>query len=113
MEKGVQLPTSSNVGHKIFGGGHYGIFNNLPVPKVHDIGGHACMKIGDIMTQHFADGRGFEFPESTTGFGTETSKRICPGIHGSKAMDSLIQKMKKKWGIAVTITLMLKYFMVG
>ena len=66
MEKGVRLTTNSNGGHRLFGGGRYGIFNNLPAPKVDDIGGHACMKIVDIITQHFADGQGFEFTDSTT-----------------------------------------------
>ena len=61
MEKGVQLLIRSNVGYNIFGCGHYGIFNNLPAPKVHDVGGHASMKIGGIITKHFTDGRGFEF----------------------------------------------------
>ena len=88
MDLGVRLPTNSNGGHKLFGGGHHGIFNNLPAPKVFDISGHACMKIGDILTQHFADGRGFEFSETTT------SNRITDGIHGCKAMDLLIAKMK-------------------
>ena len=55
MEKGVRLPTNSNGGYKIFSGGHYGLFNNVPAPKVHVICGHACMKIDNIMTQHFAD----------------------------------------------------------
>ena len=66
MEKGVRLPTKNNGGYKILGGVHYGIFNNLPAPINYDIGGHACMKIDDIITQHFADGQGFEFSESTT-----------------------------------------------
>ena len=95
MEKGVRLPTSSNGGHKIFGGGHYRIFNNLPAPKVYDMGGHACMKIGDMLTQHFADGRGFEFTDSTTHSSNQDSNRIKHGIDGCKAMDLLIGRMKK------------------
>ena len=51
MGKGVRMPTNSNGGYKTFGGGHYGIFNNLPAPKFHDVGGHACMKMCDIITQ--------------------------------------------------------------
>ena len=65
-----------------FNGGHYGIFNNLPAPKVHDIGGHACMTSGNIIAQHFADGQGFEFSESTTGLSAQASNHIRHGIHG-------------------------------
>ena len=36
--------------------GTYGIFNNLHCPLVHHVGGHACMKIGDVISQHMASG---------------------------------------------------------
>ena len=94
MEKGDRLSTSSNDEYKIFGGGHYAILNNLPAPNVHDIGGHTCIRIGHIITQHFADGRGFEFSESTTRLSAQASNRICHGIHGCKAMDLLIDRIK-------------------
>ena len=29
--------------------GQYGIFNNLPSPNVHNVGGHVCMKIDDVI----------------------------------------------------------------
>ena len=91
---GVRLPTNSNGGDKLFGGGHYGIFNYLTARKVYDIGGHACMKIGNILTQHFADGQGFEFTETTTHSSNQDYNRVKHGIHGCKAMDLLIEKME-------------------
>ena len=112
IDMGVCLPTNSNGGHKLFGGGHYGIFNNLPAPQVFDISGHACMKIGDVLTQHFADGRGFEFTEITSHSSDQDSNWIKHGIYGYKAMDLLIEKMKK-WEIPVGITMMLDFFMDG
>jgi hypothetical protein len=55
--------------------------------QFHDVGGHACMRIGDIISHHLAMGRGFEFTETPT-------KRETYGIHGCKAMDELLDIMK-------------------
>ena len=95
MAKGVRLPTNSNGGYTLFGWGHYGIFNNLPAPINYDIGGHACMKIGNMITQYFADGRGFKFTDSTTRSSVKASNRIHRSIHGCKAMDLLIEINEK------------------
>ena len=94
MEKEARLPTHRNGGYKLFGGEQYGIFNYLPAPKVHDIGGYACMNIGNITTQHFAGGRGFEFTDSATCLSAQYSNQICQGIHGCKAIDLFIEKQQ-------------------
>ena len=71
--------------------GQYGIFNNLPSPSVHNVGGHACMKIGDVIAQHMAQGCGFEFTETPSKCPGENPSRIYTGIRGIlEWMSSLI-----------------------
>ena len=66
MKTGVRLPTSRSEGKQMFGKEKKWTLNNLPCPKVHDIGGHASMKMLDILKQHFTEGRRFEFTETPT-----------------------------------------------
>ena len=60
----VRIPRNQNDAVGTCLEGKYGIFNNLPSASVHNVGGHACMKIGDVIAQHMAQGRGFEFTET-------------------------------------------------
>ena len=84
---GVRIPRTDQEARKICLDGKFGIFNNLPCPTVHDVGGHACMKIGDVLHHHFAQGRDFEYTVNGDGV------RVWHGIHGSLAMTELIDLM--------------------
>ena len=64
---GVAIPRSENDANRSCLEGRFGMFRNLPCPTVHDVGGHACMKIGDVLHHHFAQGRGFEYTEDEDG----------------------------------------------
>jgi hypothetical protein len=63
--QGLDYQTIQATGKKICGSGHYGIFNNIPAPEVYNVGGHMCMKIGVLFIQNLADGRGFNFFETS------------------------------------------------
>ena len=90
----IRLPRNENDAVRTCLEGHFGIFNNLPSPNVHNIGGHACMKIGDVIAQHLAHGRGFEFTEEPPLSSNGQPKRLFTGIHGCQAMIDLINTMK-------------------
>jgi len=94
----IRIPRNHNDAVRSCLGGQYGIFNNLPCPSVHHIGGHACMKIGDIISQHMAIGRGFLFtvsPSTSTDNDINNGQsRIYEGIHGCIAMSELIESMQ-------------------
>ena len=53
------------------------------------------MKIGDVIAQHMAQGRGFEFTETPPDMPGENPSRIYTEIHGCLAMDELIDLMKE------------------
>jgi len=65
----------------------YSITCQVPCPTVQDVGGRACMKIGDTISHHLAMGHGFEYTETPT-------KYISYGIHVCKAMYELLNVMK-------------------
>ena len=90
----VRIPRNDNDARKTCLEGQYGIFNNLPCPNIHTVGGHACMKIEDVIAQHMAQGRGFEFTESPPNDASDSVTRIYHEIHGCVAMDDLIYTMK-------------------
>ena len=91
----IKLPRCQNDAVQSCLHGQHGIFNNLPSATVHDVGGHACMKIGDVIAQHMAQGRGFEFTETPSSDEGGVPTRIYSGIHGCLAMTELINKMKE------------------
>ena len=82
MDKGIRLPTSQASGNRVYGNGEFGIFNNLPAPKVYIISGYECTKIGNIMTHNLADGQGFEFTETSCEKSNGPLTCICDNIHG-------------------------------
>ena len=53
------------------------------------------MKIGDVIAQHMAQGRRFEFTETPPAMSGENPSRIYTEIHGCLDMDKLIDLMKK------------------
>ena len=90
----VRIPRNQNDAVGTCLEGKYGIFNNLPSASVHNVGGHACMKIGDVIAQHMAQGRGFEFTETPSNNASGNATRLYTGIHGCLAMTELINAMK-------------------
>ena len=53
------------------------------------------MKIGDVIAQHMAQGRGFEFTETPSKEDGGHPSRIYSGTHGCVAMNELINKMEE------------------
>lgn len=90
----VRLPLDNASANKRCLNGKFGIFNNMPCPTVHNVGDHACMKIGDVIAHHFALGRTVEFTELAYPTEDPREYRLYEGIHGSEAMSDLLTQMK-------------------
>ena len=95
MDTGVQIPTCRSKAHKICGDSKFGIYGNLPCPQVYNIGGRAYMRIKDVLQHHFAEGGGYEFTETPPVNDGECIGRVTHKIHGSIAVEELIDEMKK------------------
>ncbi len=80
----IQIPRSSSETNISFLEGRFGLFRNLPCPTVHDVGDHTCMKIGDVLHHHLAQGHGFEYTED------ENGNRLYRRIHGCQPMSNLL-----------------------
>ena len=91
----VGLPRDTSSANKTCLRGRFGIFNNLPCPTVHNIGDHACMKIGDVIAHHFSLGRGVEFTELEYPSRDPREYRLYNGVHGCEAMNDLLSQMKE------------------
>jgi len=91
----IKLPQCQNNAVQSCLHGQHGIFNNLRSATVHDVGGHACMKIGDVIAQYMAQGRGFEFTETPSKEDGGHPSCIYSGTHGCVAMNELINKMEE------------------
>ena len=84
---GIRLPRNKKEADRICLDGKYGIFKNIPCPNVHEVEGHACMQIYDIVSHHLTLGRGMEYTK------TPSRERLNTGIHGCLAMSELLQNM--------------------
>ena len=83
----IRIPRNRKDARSICHDGKFGIFNNLPCPTIHDVGGHACMRMQEVLAQHLAQGRGIDFTK------TPTTQRKVTGIHGCQAMSDLLREM--------------------
>ena len=94
MNSNIVVPTHKNEAERVFNHGKYGIFENLPCPPVYDVGGHACMKVEDVIAHHLALGRGLSFSQSPSLDNNSNPIRNTYRIHGSEAMTKLLEIMR-------------------
>ena len=89
------MPESSKVAEREFLRGKHAMFQKLPCPEVHEIAGHACVKIGDTIALHLAEGKGCEFTETPdlTNNGGQPAV-LLDGTHGAEAVRELMKKLK-------------------
>ncbi len=91
METGVAVPVNKQTADSVFLGGKFGIMSNLPCPKTYNVGGHACMKIEDIIAHHLAQGRSIEFTVTPSQRRRKGRGRRYHHMHGCKAMHAIIK----------------------
>ena len=77
------LPTSE----RVFTRGEFGVFNNLPCPSTHEVQGHVCFRIEDIILHHLALGRDIDFTKGP-GISLKRGK-----MHDTIAMQELLHEM--------------------
>ncbi len=85
----VRVPFNQEQARRILLEGRNGVLNNLPYIKVEDVGGHAVISIIELFKQLCAMGVPMKW--------TETDERVRDrsGINGTRAMDEMIEDLKK------------------
>ena len=94
LDTDICVPINQKQANRAFLRGRKSVYENLPHPKVHYEGGHACFKISDVIALHLAQGRGVQFTETPTVEDDRTEVRIKTKIHGCEAMTELLAKMR-------------------
>ena len=84
----IVVPTNSITSDRVFMRGEHGVFNNLPCPSIHDVQGHVCFRIDDIISHHLALGRDIDF---TRGPGISLNRTK---MHDTVAMWELLRELR-------------------
>ena len=57
----IVVPQNSVTSDRVFTRGEFGVFNNLRCPLTHEVEGHVCFRIEDVISHHLALGRDIDF----------------------------------------------------